>query len=374
MPVSTWPDLPKEFQDDVVAHKGALNLRNQRFYLPLHHNVGTSNISKLLRSIDKGSKATCDCVKMEEVTSPEIWGEYLKNIEFSNLLQAWEYGEAKSLSEGWHIRRVVFEIGGRPVGVAQMLVRKILGTFTVSRLSRGPIFFINSTNSDVSAVWMKISASYALRKLNILSISPELFVGSSQMPVHGVATLFRLSPVGTESAFLNLNQNIDTLRKNLDSKWRNQLGMSERSGTLINYSTDEKDFDWFEEVYESLRKEKDFYGIQPILFHNISKMFLQTNNAHLFTGNREGQKIAAILIVSHGTTATYLAGWNGPEGRKSNVNNLLLWEASLRLKEMGFKKLDLGGIDFLNTPTIAKFKIGMSGENYKTIGEFIKLR
>jgi hypothetical protein len=253
------------------------------------------------------------------------------------------------------------------------LVRKIFGSITVSRLSRGPLFFDNSSSFDKSLVWQKISESYSLRKLHILSISPEIIVGNSPIYAHGLATLMRISPVGTESATLNLNQDISTLRQNLEQKWRNQLAMSERSGTHVEYSTDETDFDWFVAVYETLRKEKDFYGIQPMLFLSISKLFLQSNNAHLFIGKYEGQKIAAILIVTHGSTATYLAGWNGPEGRKLNVNNLLLWEASLRLKEMGFRKLDLGGIDILNTPTIAKFKMGMRGESYKTVGEFLKL-
>jgi len=373
MPASTWPDLPVEVSLDTTKHRGAINLRNRFLYLPLHHDIDISSISKLLTVVDMRQKATRDEVKFEDVTSPGMWHEYLLNVEFSNLLQAWEYGEAKSLSEGWRIRRVVCSINGKPIGVAQFLVRKIFGTITVSRLSRGPLFLDNSSSFDLSLVWQKISESYSLRKLHILSISPEIIVGNSPIHAHGLATLMRISPVGTESATLNLNQDISTLRQNLEQKWRNQLAMSERSGTHVEYSTDETDFDWFEEVYETLRREKDFYGIPPVLFKNISKTFLRTANAHLFIGNYEGQKIAAVLIVTHGTTATYLAGWNGAEGRKLNVNNLLLWEASIRLKEMGFGKLDLGGIDILNSPTIAKFKIGMRGENYKTGGEFVKL-
>jgi lipid II:glycine glycyltransferase (peptidoglycan interpeptide bridge formation enzyme) len=373
LPVCTWPDLPEVVHGDISTHKGAINLRNRRIYLPLHHNIDASGISRLLAVISKSRKIAVDSVKLVEVTSPEVWRSYLMKIEFSNLLQAWEYGEAKSLSEGWRIRRVVCSINGKPIGVAQFLVRKIFGTITVSRLSRGPLFFDNSSSFDLSLVWQKMSESYSLRKLHILSISPEIIVGNSPIHAHGFATLMRISPVGTESATLNLDQDISTLRQNLEQKWRNQLAMSERSGTHVEYSTDETDFDWFEEVYETLRREKDFYGIPPILFKNISKTFLRTANAHLFIGNYEGRKIAAVLMVTHGTTATYLAGWNGAEGRKLNVNNLLLWEASLRLKEMGFGKLDLGGIDILNTPTIAKFKMGMRGENYKTVGEFVKL-
>ena len=373
MPASTWPDLPVEVSVDTTKHRGAVNLRNRFLYLPLHHDIDASSISKLLTVIDKSEKVTRDEVKLEDVTSPEMWRKYLLNVEFSNLLQAWEYGEAKSLSEGWRIRRVVCSINGKPTGVAQLLVRKIFGTITVSRLSRGPLFFDDASNFDLSLVWQKMSESYSLRKLHILSISPEIIVGKSPIHAHGLATLMRISPVGTESATLNLNQDISTLRQNLEQKWRNQLAMSERSGTHVKYSTDETDFDWFEAVYETLRREKDFYGIPPVLFQNISKTFLRTANAHLFIGNYEGRKIAAILVVTHGTTATYLAGWNGSEGRKLNVNNLLLWEASLRLKELGLRKLDLGGIDILNTPTIAKFKMGMRGENYKTVGEFVKL-
>ena len=372
LPVCTWPDLPEVVHGDISTHKGAVNLRNRRIYLPLHHNIDASGVSRLLTVINKSRKIADDSVKLVEVTSPEVWRSYLMKIEFSNLLQAWEYGDAKALSEGWHGRRVVCSNNGSPLCIAQFLERKIFGIFKVSRLSRGPLFFNDSSDAQLHSAWKKILKSYSIWRLHILSISPELLVGNTLNPIHGLATLRRVSPVGTESATLNLNQEISTLRQNLDPKWRNQLTMSERSGTRVDYSTKESDFKWFEEVYETLRREKGFYGIPTVLFQNILKMFSRTGNAHLFICTYEGRNIAAILVVAHGTTATYLAGWNGHEGRKLNVNNLLLWEASRLLKEMGISKLDLGGIDSLNTPTIAKFKLGMRGKIYKTLGEFVK--
>jgi lipid II:glycine glycyltransferase (peptidoglycan interpeptide bridge formation enzyme) len=40
---------------------------------------------------------------------------------------------------------------------------------------------------------------------------------------------------------------------------------------------------------------------------------------------------------------------------------------------MGIIFFDLGGIDNLNTPSIASFKLGMNPETYSTVGEFIKV-
>jgi lipid II:glycine glycyltransferase (peptidoglycan interpeptide bridge formation enzyme) len=80
------------------------------------------------------------------------------------------------------------------------------------------------------------------------------------------------------------------------------------------------------------------------------------------------------VVVVHGKTATYLAGISEEAGRKINVTNLLLWTAIQELRKRDVNFLDLGGLDFDGTPSIANFKMGLSGHVYQLLGEFLVIR
>jgi hypothetical protein len=159
----------------------------------------------------------------------------------------------------------------------------------------------------------------------------------------------------------------------MKGKWRNQLAASERSGVQVRVSYDSDDYLKFESRYAALVKEKNFVGLDPAFLKSIRLHANDTNNAFLFVAEHENIDQAAVLVISHGVTATYLAGWNGAVGRNLNCNNLLLWTASCVLADLGFKFFDLGGIDEIGTPSISSFKAGMGGEIYLTAGEYISL-
>ncbi len=373
LPVSIWPNLPPEVLDEPNSHIGSIELRNQCLYLPIHHDIKNRDIKKLLKKIGSKNATSKNEVKVEEVKSREVWEEDLRMIKNTNLLQSWEYGQAKADSERWNIRRLIYKVNSQSVAICQILERKLFGIVGISRISRGPLWLDGTTSAEKSAVLDHISRKFSIFKLRVLSISPEINVGSTPQPCTGLAGLKHLSPFGTESGFIDLTQDLDDLRGSLDSKWRNQLNTSERVGAQTKYTTEIDDFIWFEEMYEMLRSGKGFHGIPSNLFRSIWESFRTTGNAHLLVCVHEFEKVGAILLVTHGNSATYLAGWNGFVGRKINANNLLLWKAVVHLKSMGIIFFDLGGIDNLNTPSIASFKLGMNPETYSTVGEFIKV-
>ena len=61
------------------------------------------------------------------------------------------------------------------------------------------------------------------------------------------------------------------------------------------------------------------------------------------------------------------------EGRKACLNNLLLYHAAIELKKEGVEILDLGGIEYIHTESIAKFKDGMNPKHFRQMGEFVKI-
>ena len=71
------------------------------------------------------------------------------------------------------------------------------------------------------------------------------------------------------------------------------------------------------------------------LYHQLqmepeSEQSLQVLKA--FSGSNT---IASICVVSHGSAATYLHGWNGEERRLLKANQFLLWNAMLLFEKRG---------------------------------------
>ena len=65
-----------------------------------------------------------------------------------------------------------------------------------------------------------------------------------------------------------------------------------------------------------------------------------------------------MLFLTHDATATSQIGWTTDEGRTHAAHNLLLAQAYENLSKRRLKRLDLGTVDTINAPALARFKIG----------------
>ena len=97
----------------------------------------------------------------------EEWKCHWSQISQSNLLQSWEFGDAKA-DDGWCPVRYLFEdIDGHPVALAQLLFKTWSIFGGVARLNRGPVFIeAGGEKIDESAklVLIKMLVQIAKRK------------------------------------------------------------------------------------------------------------------------------------------------------------------------------------------------------------------
>lgn len=80
--------------------------------------------------------------------------------------------------------------------------------------------------------------------------------------------------------------------------------------------------------------------------------------------------VAAVMLVRHGNSATYVIGWNNEAGRQTNANALLLWQGILALKNENVSWFDLGGVYTRSLPGIARFKLGLGGDIASLAGTY----
>ncbi|RAU23602.1 hypothetical protein CU669_00400 [Paramagnetospirillum kuznetsovii] len=300
-----------------------------------------------------------------DVTDRAEWEDLFAQAGWSTLVQSWAYGEAKRAVEGWRPRRAVVSWAGQPVALAQVLEKRMGGLVRVGRLNRGPVWLREMSVADKLVVIDALRKRWRWFNLGALSLAPELPEGTL------VPGFRRRGGDPWCSAWIDLSQGPEALRKRLDGKWRNMLNAAEKSSLLVEASPDYRP--WMLARYCELLEDKGFGATPPALIEALAAHAHRPDDMLVLKASSGHDPVAGILLARHGNAATYLIGWNGDAGRKLKANNRLLWEAVVELPRRGVRWLDLGGIDDKLTPGIAAFKRGMNGEEYRLAGEFMGL-
>lgn len=372
--ISTWPDLPPEVIKENNKYNIAWELRHKRIFFPIHQSINFKQLIKVAKEkkndTNNNAKITVS-IKWGNISS-ELWQKYFIRSGKSNLLQTWGYGDAKSEMEGWAIKRGVIYNDKEPIAIIQLLQKKYFKIITVNRINRGPLPLRILTAHEVKSVFKELGKFGNLFTANVLFVAPEINLSGQNLLLLEQNKYKQLPYYPWESIWIDLSKDLDITRKNIDGKWRNMLNFSEKSDLKLSYGNDDNIFFWLMNEYIELMNEKNFGGVSvDFLSH-----FRISNNGDtkliVYKATKDETPVAGICVVCHGVSATYLIGWNGSMGRALKANQFLLWNAIVHLKKLGFEHFDLGGINDQNVPGITAFKMGLNGDQYELIGEYIK--
>ena len=298
--------------------------------------------------------------------SRERYNSIRDRIPFTNIPQEWDYGEVKKSVEGWKILRGIIRSDKIEVGVVQILIKKKCGIALAVRLNRGPLFLEAYDCVENHVISMKIIRKHFGHFIPIL-YAPNI----THLPENIIALTEngwkQWNAFGYETGIIDLARSVDDIRKDLHSKWRNQLKAAEKFHPEVK-----TDFGRFEEIltiYANSQKEKGFEGISEKILKGLKK--LKENPLRLFyITDADNLIIAFDIFYVTKNFALYFVGWNDSEGRKMYVNNLFLFNAIEVFKAEGTRWLDLGGIDYIDTEENARFKDGMKPKHIRLAGEF----
>jgi hypothetical protein len=298
------------------------------------------------------------------------WGRLLARAGRSSLEQSWAYGEALAATEGCRVHRAVATRGERPVALVQAFEKHRFLPLVPLRILRGPLWLEEALPADSRAAVLRlIKRHFRLAKRRLLIWSPELpetpashalmrFCGSRQMVT------------GYSTPLLDLAPPVAELRRGLHGKWRNMLVGAEQAELAVQLAAGGRNFDWLVERSDEFRRRSGFIGTPGSLVRAIAAAAPHKDDILVLTAKAGRERVAGVLLVVHGATATYLLGWTGPEGRKRHAQHLLLWRGSQEMKRRGVRWLDLGGVNAA-APGLARFKLGLGGRLHTLAGTFI---
>ena len=305
------------------------------------------------------------------------WFDILMNFQDLNLMQTWEFAQAKAIIYSWRVERFIFQDGENIIGALQALVKPmpIIGGGLVW-INQGPLWR-RSAKGDFSLfikMLKEISRYWVERQHFYVRIAPPIF-NKKQFTEEVESIGYNLvgkSP-GWSSEKLDLFKTKEQLRKQFKQKWRTDLNGSERSGAECVVGTSKELFHEFLSHYGPFIKNmKLSTRITPKFLYKLQSLLPKNRKAWVFEGRFQGELLGGLLMVGYGDTCIALAGSNPNEkGRKLRSGNLVWWHAILKMKELGYRWFDVGGADPILTPKgILHFKAGLRGTPYQLLGEF----
>ncbi len=297
----------------------------------------------------------------------------VKSQDF-NLMQSWNYAQAKAIMEPWNVVRGVILMGNTEIGIAQVLVRE--GPFGVGGfawLNRGPLMFVKNReyNENYKNSLVAIKAYFSDKDSYYLRIAPSIFEEDFDPFSHKGTGLEPTLTLGWASARLDLLKSEKELRSRLHGKWRNALSRAESYNIRVVKGIDSMLFKMFLEGYrEHLQSSGNYSGLSEKFLCVYNDIQLDTEKVEILLAFIEERLVGGVCIAKYGTFAEYLLGYNNEIGRKNNVGQLLLWNAISFLKKKNFQTFDLGGMDANRTPSgILRFKKRVGAEPYRLARE-----
>ena len=316
----------------------------------------------------------------KEITSKEEWRSYEKKVDFGNLLQSWEYGEAKA-SKRWVARRfVIFDDNEVFISLVQAFETKIGLGFKAIRLNRGPLVsaLLLSSGENRSTLEQKLIRTFCrLCKLHnwvVVSWAPDAAALNSIASMRPPVLWRRTKVTPWESQRLSLADSEQELLAKLAGKWRNALRKSSREPFEVKIIEKPEDAATCIRFYEAFAESKKFKGLKASFLNSLWNHAFDERRLFLFAAFKNEVELLGVVGISFNfDTATYLLGCTNAEGREHNVNYSLLWEGLLFARRYGCSYFDVGGVT-QNTPTgISRFKKGLRGSHYSDHGEYILL-
>ena len=315
---------------------------------------------------------TCD-IRWGQLTIAE-WDRYFASVRRSTLLQHYPYAQALRSTQYLGARHGLIYLDDVPAGLVQVCEARILRDMVhVIQLDRGPLWFSEQVKlSDVGRFFSAFNVQFPRRLGRRRRILPELEDSSTvvrdRLSESGLIVMPHVPHY--ETVWLDLSQDMSSLRSRLTTSWRNALSKGERASVEIEIDERGTTAGPFLMGYEQEKQTKGYPGPTVALLKALISFMAPRREVAILSARDGTRVLASVLFLIHGRSATYQAGWTTPDGRRVACHNRLLWEGIARLKARGILDLDLGGINSQHATGVTKFKLGLGGTPIGLCGQF----
>jgi peptidoglycan pentaglycine glycine transferase (the first glycine) len=311
-------------------------------------------------------------VRIVEVRDRNQWDDAISLIGGS-LLQSWEWGEFK-YRHGWTAHRLLGTKDGHPKIAAQVLVRPV-GPMSVLYVPRGPAS-ANDDESVFSTLTLAIDSLAQRNRSAIAFMEPEDSIPDALSLAGSLG--WQPSPVELQplrTIKVRVDRSDDEILSGMKNKTRYNVRLAGRRGVTVRSGDISEIVSFYEVLQET--SERDSFGIHGVEYY-ADMLDIFGDSAALLLAEIDGEIAAGVIVLKHGTEATYMFGASSRAHQRHMPTHLLQFEAMRWAREKGCIEYDLWGIPATNTPPdeaaddglnvrsglwgVYRFKQGLGGE------------
>lgn len=291
------------------------------------------------------------------------WNSRFRKVYKANITQDCDYARAICPLYGQNPRWGLVFIDNQEAGLCQIQEAGILNNaFHAVIMDRGPLWFDGFGSEDHFEAFVKaFNHEFPRRFGRKRRFIPEVEDSPRIQEILSRSGFRKTIATNYKTIWVDLSPDVKSLRAGLKMTWRRALSRAERSNITITWDDQGRDLAWLLKYYEMDKNARNYPGPDPKIIRALAKTLVPKKAMMIGAAHLEGSRIAGILLLCHGKSATYQIGWTLPEGRANNAHRLLLWEGLQKLKAKGITFLDLGGI-YDGAPGLKAFKEGMGGQ------------
>lgn len=251
-----------------------------------------------------------------------------------------------------------------------------LNILGIAYVPHGPLICYNGrefSEERLQEVLMAMINYYADENGLCLRINPHLQGGINNHLIDNalIKTGFTHQDTQYKSFVVDLDREMDVIRKNLHPKWRGHLNKSEKFEQVISIDNSAVTFDRLQAMLSILAGRKNFTVSQDASFFKEAAMNSAVAEKYqIFSLEYENEIISMALGSFFGDTATYLLGATSHAGRPTRAAYAIQWHMMQYAKSIGIKYYDLGGVDKLENPNVFEFKERTKGRYISIYNEY----
>jgi peptidoglycan pentaglycine glycine transferase (the first glycine) len=311
---------------------------------------------------------------VEEIHDKDQWNNFLISQQpRGHLLQAYEWGDLKSLLGGGHYRLGAFE-DGRLIGTMMLYENDIpIPGLRLKFLycSRGPT--VESPDSPALPALLEFARKLA-RKTHavILRLEPNITDDTPDMD-RWIAAYHKLGFRSYPHSIhlprcwvLDIRPDLKDLFAQFKTTWRQNIRVAERKGVTIREVKTDADLQAYYEVYKETSERDDFF-INTLDYHKaILNTFGSKGEAVLYIAEHEGDVLAARMIICMGKWCWDMFGASSNKKRNLKATYLLQYRCFQWAKEHNCDYFDFRVIPTILEPGqdmwgVYEFKRGFGG-------------
>lgn len=324
------------------------------------------------------------------ITDHQTWNATLAIFPSAHVLQAWEWGEFKAATTGWHAERIAYMHHGKAVALAQILTRQ-KGPLKVMYVPKGPILDYNNQPLR-QAVIDQLKRHAQENGAIFIKIDPDVVIGTG-VPEKGDQSAYD-NPLGLQvaaeweqagfqfsndqiqfrnSIIIDLRPTEEELLAAMKQKTRYNVRLAGKRNVTIRFG-DADDLDLLYDLYAETA-ERDGFVIRPLDYYRRAWAdFMRAGLAQPIIAEYRGTAIAHVIIFGLGIRAWYFYGASSAEERNRMPTYALQWEAIRWAKSQGMQVYDFWGApdDFFDEydplTGVFRFKTGFGGTVVRRIG------